>query len=78
MPAREKRRVALQIAALLPMNKDAAEAVLALVEDIMEWRGYSPGASEISASASESRLGSEDTSPQYSQSNVAPVKSLSL
>jgi hypothetical protein len=54
---------ALKIAALLPQDQDRAEEILGLVQDLLEWRGYSPEAAAACASA-ESLSGSEDVSPQ--------------
>lgn len=59
----ELKEIALKIASLLPRDRETAEQVLGLVEDLMDWRGYSPEL--VSPCANDSnRLGSEDTSPQ--------------
>ncbi len=55
--------IALKIAALLPQDQNRAEEVLGLVQDLLEWRGYSPDDAAACASL-ESRNGSEDVSPQ--------------
>ena len=59
----QSKDIALKIAALLPQDRDLAEQVLGLVQDLMEWRGYSPEAAAACASR-DSRSGSEDVSPQ--------------
>jgi hypothetical protein len=59
----QTKEIALKIAALLPHDRDRAEEVLGLVQDLLEWRGYSSEAAAACASR-DSRSGSEDVSPQ--------------
>jgi hypothetical protein len=59
----QSKDIALKIAALLPQDRDKAEEVLGLVQDLLDWRGYSPEAAAACAS-SDRRSGSDDVSPQ--------------
>lgn len=56
------KKIALQIAGLLPSEREHVECVLAMVEDLVEWRGYSAGPASPSARATFS--GSDEASPQ--------------
>lgn len=58
----EAKNIALKIASLLPLEKEKAEKILAIVEDLIEWRGYSEELSCLSEI--DNLIGSEETSPQ--------------
>lgn len=57
----ELKKIALQIVAMLPADRERVECILGLVEDLIEWRGYSdPATPSVLATLS----GKEDASPQ--------------
>lgn len=57
------RKIALQIAALLPDDCEIAKSVLGAVEDLLLWRGQVSDTPDESSSFTR-RSGSDETSPQ--------------
>lgn len=57
----ELKALALQITAQLPEDRDRALAVIGMVHDLLDWRGYSgdPDNSELTSLA-----GTDEISPQ--------------
>lgn len=63
------KEVAMKIAAMLPSEQEKVEQILGLVEDLIEWRGYSsePSPFDVGSSPSakaDSLKGRDDVSPQ--------------
>ena len=60
----ELKSLAMRIAAQMPTSRVEAMALLGLIEDLLDWRGYTEADEEARRIASDSLTGKTETSPQ--------------